>query len=136
MKRLVLLTALTLLVIGFITSNSFLNAQTLYFCEDVDDNGYPKNSSTSFTIPSSGGWLKFLVRMNEEIDSKEVKYVIYKGTRTGKEKYETTIYQDVEEDWVWFWKKITFYEEGKYNVYVYDDNNNFITSGTVRISYK
>lgn len=136
MKKLVLLTVLSVLVIGLTASTSPLNAQTLYFCEDVDDDGYPENSSTSFTIPSSGGWLKFLVRMDEEIDCKQVKYVIYRTTRTGKEKYDTTIYQDVEEDWVWFWKKITFYDEGKYNVYVYDDNDNFITSGTVRISYK
>ncbi len=111
-------------------------AQTLYFCEGVDSDGYPENESTTFTIPSGGGYLYFLVRMSYEVDTDEVKYIIYKVDSYGKEKYSTTIYQDTEPEWSWFWKKVTFYESGKYNIYVYDSDDNFITSATLRIKVK
>ena len=85
-----------------------LPAQALFFCEDVDEDGYPKNESSSFTIGSEGGWLEVLVKLDDEVDCHKVKYVIYKVSRSGKEKYDNTITQDVEDNWVWFWQKIIF----------------------------
>ncbi|NWF89509.1 MAG: hypothetical protein HXY50_08605 [Ignavibacteriaceae bacterium] len=122
----------------FLAANSdysLVQAQNIYFCEEVDEDGYPENESTSFTIGTEGGWLKILVRLDDEVDCNEIKYVIYKVSRNGKEKYDNTIYQKVEDNWVWFWKQVTFYDQGKYNVYVYDSYDNFLTSGSVRISY-
>jgi hypothetical protein len=135
MKRFFLLFVIVLFTAGPVQNNSMLQAQTLYFCEEVDEDGYPENESTTFTISESGGWLKFLVRMDEEVDCNEIKYVIYKVGRSGKEKYDTTIKQDVESNWAWFWKKITFYDDGTYNVYVYDEYDKFIASGTVKINF-
>lgn len=136
MKRFGFILVILVFILGLESKYTSLQAQTLYFCEDVDEDGYPENESSSFTIPSSGGWLKMLVKLDDEVDCSQVKYVIYKVTRSGKEKYNTTINQDVEENWVWFWKKITFYDDGNYNVYVYDKYDNFLTSGSVRINYK
>lgn len=136
MKRFGLILMILVFIFGLGGTYSSLQAQKLYFCEDVDEDGYPENESSSFTIPSSGGWLKMLVKLDDEVDCSQVKYVIYKVTRNGKEKYSTTINQDVEENWVWFWKKITFYDDGNYNVYVYDEYDNFLTSGSVRINFK
>jgi hypothetical protein len=113
---------------------SSLQSQTLYFCEDVDDDGYAINSSSTFTIPSGGGWLKFLLRMGYEVGTYKVYYDIYRIESGGKETFETTIDQDVEPEWVWFWKKVTFYDPGNYKVYVYDGNDNFLTSAKVRIN--
>lgn len=124
------------LAFGAGTKSTLLQAQSIYFCEDVDEDGYPKNESSSFTIGSKGGWLKILVKLDDEIDCNEIKYIIYKVSRNGKEKYDNTIHQDVEENWVWFWKQVTFYDDGKYNVYVYDKYDNFLTSGSVRINFK
>ena len=136
MKHLGLILVILLFAFGFSVKYSPLHAQTLYFCEDVDEDGYPENEATTFTIGENGGWLIMLVKLDDEVDCSQVKYVIYKVSKNGKEKYNTTIYQDVEENWVWFWKKITFYDDGKYNVYVYDEHDNFLTSGSVRINYK
>ena len=136
MKRFALLAAVFLVVFGTSSRFSYLQAQVLHFCEDVDEDGYPKNESSTFTIGSEGGWLKVLVKLDDEIDCDEVKYVIYKVSRSGKEKYDNTITQDVEDNWVWFWKQITFYDDGKYNVYVYDKYDNFLTSGSVRINFR
>lgn len=112
-----------------------LQAQCMHFCKDVDEDGYPKNESTSFTIGSERSWLKILVKLDDAINCNEVKYVIYQVTRNGEEKYDNTITQEVEEDWVWFWKEITFYNDGKYNVYVYDEYDNFLVSSSVSINF-
>ena len=90
-----------------------LQAQAIFFCEDVDEDGYPENESSSFTIGSDGGWLKVLVRLDDEVDCDKVKYVIYKVSRSGNEK-----------------------DDGKYNVYAYDKYDNFLASGAVRINFK
>lgn len=136
MKHFALLLAVFLIVFGSSSQISSIQAQALFFCEDVDEEGYPENESSSFTIGSEGGWLKVLVKLDDEVDCDKVKYVIYEVSRSGKEKYDNTITQDVEDNWVWFWQKITFYDDGKYNVYAYDKYDNFLASGTVRINFK
>ena len=66
---------------------------------------------------------------------KTVKYEVYKVVN-GSDVYQYTITQDTQLDWRWFWYKITFYDEGKYNIYLYDCNDYLLTSGSVRIQYK
>lgn len=124
-----------LLVVASMTLSQSLKAQSLYFCESVDADGYPIGESTVFTIPSAGGYLNMLVRLPYTADVTSVRYEIYKVDPYGSESYDNTIYQDVERSWVWFWKQVTFYKTGNYNVYVYDANNYLLTSGTVRIKY-
>lgn len=124
-----------LLAVSFISVSSASNAQSLYFCESVSSDGYPQGESSVFTIPSAGGYLNMLVRLPYTLDAYSVRYEIYK-TDGYNETYDNTIYQDAERNWVWFWKQVTFYRTGTYNVYVYDDTNNLLlTSGTVQIKY-
>ena len=136
MKRFALLVVVFLVVYSISSKFSLLQAQVLQFCEDVDENGYPKNESSTFTIDSEGGWLKVLVKLDDEVDCDKVKYAIYKVSKSGREKYDNTITQDVEANWSWFWKQITFYDDGKYNVYVYDKYDNLLASGSVRINFR
>lgn len=104
-------------------------SQSIYFCEGVDDDGEPISESSVFTIPSEGGYLYVLVQLPYEIDCGEVGFEIY---RNGK--YENTIAMDTEYNWQWFYKQITFYKSGEYNIEVYDYcNNEYIASGTVEI---
>ena len=110
-------------------------SQTLYFCEGVDDDGYPENSSHTFTIPYDGGYFYFLVSMGNKVRTTHVEYDIYKVNDYGDEKYNTTISQDVEYDWTYFWKKVTFYDAGTYKVYAYDDDDYLLCSGTVEVHY-
>ncbi len=136
MRQFALFFVVFILFFGFAPKTSLTNAQVLYFCENVKETGYPEKESSTFAISPEGGWLKFLVRLDDEVDCKEVKYVIYKVSENRTEIYDTTIYQNVEKDRVWFWKKITFYNDGKYNVYVYDQYDNFLTSAALKIKYQ
>jgi hypothetical protein len=110
-------------------------SQTLYFCESVDEHGEPVNSSNNFTISGDGSYLDFLVRTNNSIGVNSVYYKIYE-VKNGKEIYDNTIWQDVEPEWTWFWNEIIFYEEGIFNVYVYNEDGNFIASGTIEINFR
>jgi hypothetical protein len=116
-------------LLSFLTLSS-INAQDIYFCEGVDDDGYPLTESSSFTIPDDGGYLYVLIRLPYEVDCRSVSFEIY---RNGD--YDNTIYLDTEKDWVWFWKKITFYKRGTYTVYVYDCYDDLLTSGRVEIDF-
>ena len=136
MKRFYFPLAIFLILSGTAPKISSLQAQVLLFCEDVDENGYPKNESSAFSIAWEGGRLKVLVKLDDEIDCKKVKYVIYKVPGNGIEKYDTTITQTVQENWIWFWKEITFYDEGKYNIYAFNQYDNFLASGTVKINFR
>ena len=124
------------IVLAVFALSNISNAQTLYFCEGVDDDGYPITESSVFNISPSGSYLYFLVRMPYEIDCSSIRYEIYEVDYDGTESYSSTIYQDVEYDWIWFWKKVTFYDVGFYNVYVYDCNDYVLTSNTIRIKYR
>jgi hypothetical protein len=114
-----------------LVSISILNAQSIYFCEGVDDDGYAINESSSFTVSRDGGYLYVLVRLPYEVDCTSVRFEIY---RNGD--YDNTIYLDTEEDWVWFWKQITFYKRGTYEIYVMDCYDYELVSGTVKINYE
>lgn len=108
--------------------NSF--SQTLYFCEDVDSDGYPVNESDVFTIPDEGGYLYALVRLPYEVACYSIRFEV---DRNGK--YDNTIYMDTEKNWVWFYKKIEFYKSGTYDFYVYDCFDYMLVDGSVRIKY-
>ena len=110
--------------------------QTLYFCEGVDNDGYPKNESSSFTIDRDGSYLYLLVRLKYEVSSEHVYFDIYRVDRNGKETFDNTIDMDTDSDWTWFWKKVTFYDSGTYNIYVVDEDDYPLCSGSVRISYR
>ncbi len=122
---------LTLFALSGITKG-----QTLYFCESVDNDGYPVTESTVFNISSSGSYFDFLVRLPYAVNCRSVRYEIYKVDRAGNESYDNTIYQDTEKDWTWFYKQVTFYDAAKYNIYVYDCYDYLLTSGSVRTQYR
>ena len=117
-------------VICFLLLSTSINAQSIYFCEGVDDDGYAINEASSFTIPKDGGYLYVLVRLPYEVDCSTVRFEIY---RNGD--YDNTINVDTDYDWVWFWKQITFYKRGTYEIYAYDCYDYELTHGTVRINY-
>lgn len=128
MKTLKYLFSIVAILIAFALVDN-TSAQSVYFCEGVDDDGEPISESSVFTIPSGGGYLNVLVQLPYEIDCGEVGFEIY---RNGK--YENTITIDTEYNWSWFYKQITFYKSGKYNIEVYDYcNNEYVASGTVEI---
>lgn len=122
-------------VFSFIVIISPLKSQTLQFCEDVTKSGEPISASSVFNISEKGGYLKFLVNLPYRVGTYSISYEIYNVDADGYETYDNTIYQDVEPNWAWFWKEVTFYRAGRYNVYVYDSDRNFLASSSVRIQY-
>lgn len=128
--------ALAVVVLAFaLGKTGELAAQSLQFCENVSGAGESINPSTLFNIDQKGGSLKMLITLPYRLRSTQVIYDIYRVDPTGEEKYDNTIYQDSDAEWTWFWKEVTFYSAGRYNVYVYDRDRNFLTSGQVRIQY-
>ena len=128
--------AAAFVVVTLFALSGNLKSQTLYFCEGVDNDGYPITESSVFNISSSGSYFYFLVRLPYAINCRSVRFEIYKVDRNGNESYDNTIYQDTERDWTWFYKQITFYDASKYNVYVYDCYDYLLTSGSVRTQYR
>lgn len=107
------------------------NAQSIYFCEGVSNDGYPITESSVFNIGRDGGYIYVLVRLPYEIACRSVRFEIY---RDGA--YDNTIYMDTEKDWVWFYQKITFYKTGRFDIDVYDCFDYRLTSGSVKIQYR
>jgi hypothetical protein len=125
------LLAIAVLALAFFALSESSNAQTVYFCEGVSNDGYPITESSVFNIGSGGGYVYVLTRLPYEIACRSVRYEIY---RNGD--YDNTIYLDTEKSWVWFWKQITFYKSGTYTVYVYDCFDANIASGSVKIQIR
>jgi hypothetical protein len=119
------LLALTLMIL-----TSTVKAQSIYFCEDVDRDGYAIHSSDVFNISRDGGYFNVLVRLPYAVGCRSVSYEIY---RNGD--YDNTIYQDTERDWVWFYKQITFYKPGNYSIDVYDSYGSRLVTGYVKVQY-
>lgn len=135
MKKKLLSLLFGIFVIFAVSGSVF--SQTLYFCEGVSDNGQPITQSTTFNIPSGGGYFYFLVRMPYEVGCTSVRYEIYDIDYYGNESYNTTIYQDdMKTNWTWFWKKVTFYTPGEYKVYAIDCNGYTLTSEYLTIKIK
>ncbi|MCI0449183.1 MAG: hypothetical protein L0Y79_05260 [Chlorobi bacterium] len=125
------ITAILFLALAFFVLGSESNSQTIYFCEGVDDNGYPITESDVFNISRDGGYLYVLVRLPYEVACRSVRFELYKDGN-----YDNTIYLDTEKNWTWFWKKITFYKSGRFTVYAYDCFDYMLVSGSVRIQFR
>ncbi len=128
MKKLL---AISFIALALLVINEKSNAQSIYFCEGVTNDGYPITESSVFNIGSDGGYVYVLVRLPYEIACRSVRFEIY---RNGD--YDNTIYVDTEKSWVWFWKQITFYKTGNFTVYAYDCFDYMLTSGSVKIQYR
>ena len=129
-----LLAAVFVIIVSFNFSKVCFS-QSLQFCEDVSKDGVPISASSVFNISTKGGYLKCLTSLPYRIGTATVSYEVYKVDSDGLESYETTIYQDVDPSYTWFWKEITFYDAGIYNISVYDGEKNFLASSQIRIQY-
>lgn len=133
-KTLLLFASVVLL---FLAMHSLSFAQELYFCEGVSDDGKPIGSYSTFNIPSGGGYFYFLVNLPYEIGCYSVAYDIYKIDDYGNATYNTTIYQDdLQKNWVWFRKKVTFYQSGYYRVDVVDCYEYLLARSYLTVKFK
>src|SRR5690348_516192 len=109
--------------------------QKLTFCEKVDAAGHPQNQSDRFSISKKGGFIQVLVHCNKSVGSKFVVIDVY-SLKDGKEAFENSIRMNVNPLNTWFFKELTFYKEGDFVVYVYDERDQMLAVGKLRTFFK
>ncbi len=123
-----------LLLLAFVLTISFgqINlsySQSIYFCEGVDDDLEPINASSHFTIPEDGGYLYVLVQLPNQINCESVYFDIYRNGMIDN----FSVSMNTNYDWDSFYTTISFKESGEYGLELFDCNDNYIASGSVKI---
>ncbi len=111
-----------------------LYSQQVIFCESVEK-GVPIKASKEFTIGSDGGFVNILVKLKKEIGSENVVFDVYRLT-DNKEVFDNTIRMNVQPALTWFYKEITFFKDGEYRVYIFDDRDKLLGIGEVKINLR
>ena len=112
-----------------------LFSQQVIFCEKVDRTGNPQNASKEFTIGNDGGFIKILVRLNKKVESHVAVFDVYR-MKDGKETFDNSLSMEVYPVLTWFYKEITFYKEGNFRVYVYNERDKLLGIGEVKINLR
>lgn len=124
-KNLVLtITLLSLSLSGF--------SQALTFCDRADVTGKAINAGTTFTIAKNGGPVTLLFSLPSAAKLSTVNFDLYK-LENGKEIFQSTMKQPVDASREWVAKQITLYNEGRYRVYVFDDQDKQLAKGELTI---
>ena len=107
----------------------------LYFCEEYK-NGKEIGVSDVFTIPSGGGYLTVMIKLDEPIGVGKVDLRISKKTG-GTEKIVETIPFDVQPDWDYIhFDEVTFKSAGMHRVTLMKADGTPIASGDIQIKYR
>lgn len=115
--------------------SSSISGGKLYFCEEYR-NGKEIGVSDVFTIPSGGGYLTVMIKLDDPIGVGKVDLRISKKTG-GSEKIVETIPFDVQPDWDYIhFDEITFHSAGKHRVTLLKPDGSPIASGDVNIKYR
>jgi hypothetical protein len=107
----------------------------LYFCEEYR-NGKEIGVSDVFTIPSAGGYLTVMIKLDKPIGVGKVDLRISKLTGSS-EKIIETIPFDVQPDWDYIhFDEITFKSSGTHKVTLLKPDGTPVASGQVEIRYR
>ncbi|MEO5675788.1 MAG: hypothetical protein ABIQ74_14190 [Chitinophagales bacterium] len=117
----------------FITASSSLDlsSQSLTFCEKADGFGKAVNQNTVFTIADNGGPVTILFTSPSNLNVTVVNFDVYK-IDGGKEIYQSTMKQPLSAQ-SWVAKQVTFYNDGKYCVYAFDEQDNQLARSEILI---
>ena len=107
----------------------------LYFCEEYR-NGKEICVSDEFNIPSGGGYLTVMIKLDKPIGVGKVDLRISKKTG-GSEKIIETIPFDVQPDWDYIhFDEVTFKSAGTHKVTLLKPDGTPVASGEVDIRYR
>jgi hypothetical protein len=123
------------ILILFLLIPFLANAQMVIFCENVDHIGNPKNESSEFTVSKKGGFLKLLVRLGRKANTNSVVIDIFR-VKDDKRELDNSIKMTINPFMTWFYKEVTFFKEGEYQVNVYDEKGKMLAVGKVLIKVK
>ncbi|MBL1213543.1 MAG: hypothetical protein HND52_09300 [Ignavibacteriae bacterium] len=110
-----------------------LNAQQVYFCESVDDNGEPVNAKPQWKLDDGEVEVQILFDNGQEIITGSLWYLFV------DKKYEHTFEPfdsktiRIDDDKTWLTYEYTFEEEGEYDIYFMDLNRNKLASKKIKI---
>lgn len=106
---------------------------TLKFCVETDKDGKCKKQASEFTISKDGGTIIFELKSPAPLGTSKVLYKIFKLSDNGKAVFNNTIEQDVQEKWNYAWEEAVFYDPGTYKVMAYDNTDNLLCLGILKI---
>jgi hypothetical protein len=107
----------------------------LYFCEEYVG-GKEVGVSDVFTIPSSGGYLTVMIKLDKPIGVGKCDLRISRKTGSTEKIVDTKPF-DVQPDWDYIhFDKVTFYSEGLHKLYLLKPDGTAIASGEVQINYR
>ena len=105
-------------------------AQTLLFSLTEPVNGKVASPSSSFVLPAPGSGLYLLYDHTRSFADTAVWYEFHRNGR-----YQKRIPQTVEPAWSYCWKRIPFYNEGDYEVRVYDRTGTKLTTQFLTVKF-
>lgn len=115
--------------------SSSVSGGSLYFVEEYRD-GKEIGKSDVFTIPSGGGYLTVMIKLDKPIGVGKVDLRISKKTG-GTEKIIETIPFDVQPDWDYIhFDEVTFRQSGAHRVTMLKPDGTPVASGDVEIKYR
>ena len=109
-------------------------SQQVTFCENVDATGKVTNASDHFKISKKGGFIKILVNYKKPINSNLVVFDIY-SVKNKKEVFENSIRMKTNTFNTWFYKELTFFKEGEFVIYVYNEVDQLLGVGKVTLAF-
>ena len=115
-------TKLVFFIASLLFTSEVTFSQALIFCEKADMNGKAVNANTIFTVPKNGGPVTLLFTVPAASKPASVSFDVYR-LDNGKEVFQRTIKQDVSASQKFVAKQVTFNDEGRYRVYVFDGSD-------------
>ena len=126
--------SIMILLLFLYAGNGFAQ-ERIIFCESVDDNGNIKGEGTYFTIDENGSYVFAFVNLGLPVMSEYAYFYIY-TVDDNERKLNDSFKMSINEEWEWFYTDINFYDEGMYEIEVYDDTDYLLANGTINISYR
>jgi hypothetical protein len=124
---------LSLTLLFALAFSSGINAQKLSFSEKINSNGDPLNAATTFAVGKNGGvvYIHFVLPAN--FNGAQVNFDVYRLEAGGKEVFQSTMKQPVTAGKSTVSKQMTFYDAGQYRIYVFNEKDQQLGSGTLTI---
>lgn len=104
---------------------------TLSFCTGVDNSKCQFNNTKFITTPDSTTARIFMMVSGANdipLGTTKLVYKIYNIDKKGNELYMATLDQEMKPDWVFAWYPYTFNTPGKYEVKIYNDATEMLST--------
>ena len=109
------------------------SAQEMIFCEKTDPSGNAIHAGKEFTIDAKGSYLQILVKASHPLTGSTATIDLFLLDQQGEEQFENSRVVKVQTGWTWFSQQFTFFKQGKYVVYAYDESGALLATAQLNI---